>query len=262
MRHRCDLLFRFVQLGVNECPQFLGASLPLLQLLQANFFSMLWRCCAAVQRMTLITPLSQAGTDGRHVCLCVGRGHAYRGGVKRVRVNQSLCLALVLLGGCEQRQSQPITMTAPEPAAANATQQTLTLTEAEWRARLSPEQFRVLREAGTERAFGKAYEEFNSQGAGTYLCGGCGAELFSSNHKFDSHCGWPSFYDPANAKNVRTLEDHTGGRSRVEVRCAVCDGHLGHVFKGEGFATPTDQRYCINGVALKFVPKPAAPKLP
>ena len=131
----------------------------------------------------------------------------------------------------------------------------VTKTDAEWREMLTPEQHHILRQAGTERPFGRAYEEFKRQGGGTYLCGGCGAELFSSAHKFDSHCGWPSFYDPANAKNVRMIEDRSLGNVRTEVRCAVCDGHLGHVFKGEGFETPTDQRYCINGVALKFVPQ-------
>ena len=134
----------------------------------------------------------------------------------------------------------------------------VTKTDAEWREMLTPEQHHILRQAGTERPFGRAYEEFKRQGGGTYLCGGCGAELFSSAHKFDSHCGWPSFYDPANAKNVRMIEDRSMGNLRTEVRCAVCDGHLGHVFKGEGFETPTDQRYCINGGALKFVPQPDA----
>jgi peptide-methionine (R)-S-oxide reductase len=128
-------------------------------------------------------------------------------------------------------------------------------TDQEWRDSLTPEQYRVLREAGTEQPFGPAYEEFGAQGAGTYFCAGCGAELFSSNTKFDSHCGWPSFYDPANADNVYTREDNSLGRTRTEVLCAVCDGHLGHVFTGEGFDTPTDLRYCINGVSLKFVPK-------
>jgi peptide-methionine (R)-S-oxide reductase len=127
-------------------------------------------------------------------------------------------------------------------------------TEQEWRDSLTPEQYRVLREAGTEQPFGDAYREFSEQGAGTYVCGGCGAELFSSNEKFDSHCGWPSFYDPANAKNVVTREDNSLGRTRTEVLCAVCDGHLGHVFKGEGHDTPTDLRYCINGVSLKHMP--------
>jgi peptide-methionine (R)-S-oxide reductase len=127
--------------------------------------------------------------------------------------------------------------------------------EQEWRESLTPEQYRVLREAGTEPPFEDAYREFAEQGAGTYVCGGCGAELFSSNEKFDSHCGWPSFYDPANAKNVRTRDDSSMGRKRTEVLCTVCDGHLGHVFTGEGYDTPTDQRYCINGISLKFVPK-------
>ena len=128
-------------------------------------------------------------------------------------------------------------------------------TEAEWREQLSPEQYHVLREAGTERAFGPAYDEFKSQGKGTYMCAGCSAKLFSSNEKFDSRCGWPSFYDPADAENVIQREDRSFGTVRTEVLCAKCGGHLGHVFKGEGFDTPTDQRFCINGVALKFVPQ-------
>lgn len=148
-------------------------------------------------------------------------------------------------------QSPPAT-TAPSTSAVPSGK--VVKTEDEWRKTLSPEQYRVLRQAGTERAFGAAYEEFKKQGAGTYVCGGCGAELFSSKEKFDSHCGWPSFYDPANAKNVVTHDDLSAGMVRTEVRCAKCDGHLGHVFKGEGFPTPTDRRYCINGVSLKFVP--------
>jgi peptide-methionine (R)-S-oxide reductase len=128
-------------------------------------------------------------------------------------------------------------------------------TDADWRQSLTPEQYRVLREAGTERPFGPAYAEFSAQGKGVYHCAGCGAELFSSNEKFDSHCGWPSFYDPANAKNVRTRDDNSMGSTRTEVLCAICDGHLGHVFKGEGFDTPIDQRYCINGVSLRYEPE-------
>ena len=146
----------------------------------------------------------------------------------------------------------------PAPADTNL----VTKTDAEWRKLLTPEQYQVLREAGTERPHGQAYAEFKAQGGGTYVCGGCGAELFSSAHKFDSHCGWPSFYDPANATNVRTREDRAFGVTRTEVLCARCGGHLGHLFKGEGFNTPTDQRYCINGVALKFVPQPAGTKAP
>jgi peptide-methionine (R)-S-oxide reductase len=124
----------------------------------------------------------------------------------------------------------------------------------EWKKQLSDDQFYVLREEGTEAPFGKIYDEFKHQGSGTYYCAGCDAELFNSKVKFDSGCGWPSFYDPSKAKNVKTRKDFSGGMIRVEVRCAVCDGHLGHVFEGEGFDTPTDERYCINGVALKFVP--------
>lgn len=127
-------------------------------------------------------------------------------------------------------------------------------TDEEWKKILTPEQYRILREAGTERANGKVYDEFKNQGAGTYYCAGCNAELFSSKEKFDSHCGWPSFYDPAKAKNVKTSTDYLLGYPRTEVRCAICDGHLGHVFEGEGFKTPTDKRYCINGTVLKFVP--------
>jgi peptide-methionine (R)-S-oxide reductase len=177
--------------------------------------------------------------------------------MNRIHAGFSLIAVLAALCGCAAKDtSAPAMNTANQspvqPAAA------VTKTDAEWRAQLTPEQYHVLREAGTERAFGATYDEFKHQGGGTYYCAGCGAELFSSNHKFDSHCGWPSFYDPANAKNVRLIEDRSAGMTRVEVRCAVCNGHLGHVFKGEGFKTPTDQRYCINGVALKFVPKAAA----
>ncbi len=124
--------------------------------------------------------------------------------------------------------------------------------EAEWKKILTPEQYRIARKSGTEAPNGAVYKQFKKQGAGTYYCAGCHAKLFSSKEKFDSHCGWPSFYDPANAKNVKTIPDPDG--RRVEVRCAICDAHLGHVFTGEGYNTPTDQRYCINGTVLLFVP--------
>ena len=132
--------------------------------------------------------------------------------------------------------------------------QTVKKSPEEWKKILSPEQYRILREAGTERPNGKVYQDFKHQGAGTYFCAGCDTELFSSKEKFDSRCGWPSFYDPSKAKNVKTSVDWHLGYPRTEVRCAVCDGHLGHVFTGEGFDTPTDKRYCINGTVLKFVP--------
>jgi len=128
-------------------------------------------------------------------------------------------------------------------------------TEEEWKAQLTSEEFRILRKAGTERPNGKIYQEFKEHGAGVYFCIGCDTELFSSNEKFDSHCGWPSFFDPSQVKNVKTSVDYLLGYPRTEVLCAVCDGHLGHVFTGEGFDTPTDKRYCINGTVLRFRPK-------
>ncbi|MFK7909741.1 MAG: peptide-methionine (R)-S-oxide reductase MsrB [Akkermansiaceae bacterium] len=124
--------------------------------------------------------------------------------------------------------------------------------DAEWKKKLTPEQYRVARQAGTERPGGEVYKQFKKQGAGTYYCVGCDAELFSSKEKFDARCGWPSFYDPSKAKNVKAVPDIDG--LRIEVVCKVCDAHLGHVFTGEGFNTPTDKRYCINGTVLKFVP--------
>jgi peptide-methionine (R)-S-oxide reductase len=127
-------------------------------------------------------------------------------------------------------------------------------TDEQWKKELTPEQYRILRQAGTEPANGAVYKEFKAQGEGNYHCAGCGALLFSSKEKFDSKCGWPSFYDPAKAQNVKTKRDLSHGMIRVEVVCAKCDGHLGHVFEGEGFNTPTDKRYCINGVGLTFVP--------
>jgi len=129
----------------------------------------------------------------------------------------------------------------------------------EWKKALTAEQYHILRQAGTERPNGPVYKEFKKQGEGGYHCAGCGALLFSSGEKFDSGCGWPSFYDPAKAENVRIRKDVSLGMTRVEVICAKCDGHLGHVFEGEGFNTPTDKRYCINGGGLKFVPAKQEP---
>lgn len=125
----------------------------------------------------------------------------------------------------------------------------LVLTPDQWRQRLSDEEYHVLREAGTEAPFVGEYTDATTEGV--YRCRACGAELFRSTHKFQSSCGWPSFYAPLAEDRVRYLTDESlPGRPRTEVRCARCDSHLGHVFAGEGFDTPTDLRYCINSICL------------
>lgn len=124
-------------------------------------------------------------------------------------------------------------------------------TDEQWREILTPDQFSVLREKNTEAPFSGEYDGLYADGV--YACAACGQVLFDSKTKFDAQCGWPSFYD-AKPGAVAFHDDRSHGMERVEVTCANCGGHLGHLFEGEGFATPTDKRYCVNSLSLKFTP--------
>jgi peptide-methionine (R)-S-oxide reductase len=128
----------------------------------------------------------------------------------------------------------------------------VTKDEQDWKAELNPLEYHVLREAGTEAPFVGEYTDTKTEGV--YRCRACGSELFRSDTKFDSHCGWPSFYAPLAKDSVVYLEDRSLGSVRTEVRCATCGGHLGHVFEGEGYGTPTDLRYCINSISMTLEP--------
>ena len=128
------------------------------------------------------------------------------------------------------------------------TQREVELTDEEWRERLSPEQYEVLRRQATERPFTGKYVNVKDDGA--YHCAGCGAELFDADTKYDSGTGWPSFYEPSVAENVETREDRSGGMLRTEVVCRRCGGHLGHVF--DDGPAPTGLRYCMNSCALEL----------
>jgi peptide-methionine (R)-S-oxide reductase len=155
----------------------------------------------------------------------------------------SIALTIQAKGPMKETDSKPEKVEQPEK-----------LSNEDWKEKLTPEQYHILRNAGTERPNGTVYKQFKNQSAGTYYCAGCGTKLFSSEHKFDSHCGWPSFWDPANIDSIKKRVDKSLGVTRTEVVCATCEGHLGHLFEGEGFDTPIDQRFCINGSVLEFVP--------
>ena len=122
-------------------------------------------------------------------------------------------------------------------------------TEEEWKQRLTPEEYRVLRQKGTERPCSSPFEQVWD--SGTYVCKGCGNELFRSETKFDAGCGWPSFYESIDKSKVKEIADYSHNMIRTEVVCARCGGHLGHVFN-DGYGQPTGLRYCINGVSLGF----------
>ena len=165
-----------------------------------------------------------------------------------IRLTSCLLAATALIAVAEDKAA-----TTNKPPTVETQPAKVVRTEAEWRKLLTPEQYRVTRTAGTERPFGEAYDLFNKQGECTYCCVCCNAELVTSKEKFHSGCGWPSFYDSSKAKGVLERRDVSHGMVRIETVCKRCDAHLGHVFEGEGYKTPTNRRFCINAASLRFV---------
>ena len=122
-----------------------------------------------------------------------------------------------------------------------------------WKQRLTPEEYHVLRQKGTERPFGDEYKKFYAEGEGYYVCRACSTPLYTSQAKFNAGCGWPALYEEIPGAVDRHV-DGSMGMERIEITCANCGGHLGHEFKGEGFPTPTDSRHCVNYISIKFQP--------
>ncbi len=173
-----------------------------------------------------------------------------------MRILLRLSLCLFLLFGCSSGSDARAQDSAEHPDRFSdpPVGERLQLSEAEWRRRLTAEEFHVLREQGTEAAFTGRFHDHHDHG--TYRCAGCGAPLFSSSHKFESGTGWPSFFRPIADRRVATEVDRAYGITRTEVHCARCGGHLGHVF--EDGPAPTGLRYCINSVSLDFEPRRGA----
>jgi peptide-methionine (R)-S-oxide reductase len=167
--------------------------------------------------------------------------------IKPILLAFSFLLAFTACEAQEKNKSNPKTASVNTTETPNF----VNLSDEEWAKRLKPEEYRVLRQHGTERPYTGEYDQHWE--AGTYVCKGCGADLFTSKTKFDAGCGWPSFYEGIDKSKIKEVLDKSFGMTRVEVRCARCDGHLGHVFN-DG-PKPTGMRYCINSVSLGFVKK-------